>query len=515
MPTERLSMRRIREILRLKWVLGRSHREIARATGVGVGTVSEVAWRARMAGIEGWAAVEVLDEPTLEARLYPKVVTTAPRTLPDPVYLAKELRRPGVTLRLLHAEYLEQSPGGYGYTLFCESFRAWQKRHKLTMRQLHRAGDKLFIDYSGKRPTIVDPRTGERVAVELFVAVLGASSFTYAEATRTQRIPDFVASHVRALEFFGGVPGALVPDQLRSAIGTPCRYEPAAQRTYDELAGHYQTTILPARPGKPRDKAVVEVGVQVAQRWILARLRHRTFFSLEELNEAIGELLDELNDRVMRRWGESRRALFERLERPALRPLPPERFSFGEWKLGLTVNLDYHVDVGGHYYSVHYTRVHHEVDVRVGGSIVEIFERGDRVAAHLRSYQKGGFTTVPEHMPAIHRKHAEWTPERVARWAGTVGPKTRELVEAIMAERRHPEHGYRSWLGLMRLGDRYGRDRLEAACHRALVAGARSYKNVKSILERGLDRAPLPNATDGDAAPPVAHDNIRGPGYYH
>jgi transposase len=515
MATERLSMRKIREILRLKWVLGRSHREIARATGVGVGTVSEVAWRARTAGIDGWAAVEATDEPTLEARLYPSVVTTPGRTLPDPVYLAKELRRPGVTLRLLHAEYMEQSPGGYGYTQFCEAFRAWQKRRKLTMRQLNRAGDKAFIDYSGKKPSVVDPGTGERVEVELFVAVLGASSYTYAEATRTQRVADFVSSHVRALAFFGGVPAALVPDQLRSAVGRPCRYDPEAQRTYDELAGHYNTTILPARPAKPRDKALVEVGVQIAQRWILARLRNHIFFSLEELNDAIADLLVELNDRMMRRWRESRRQLFERLERPALRPLPDERFDFGEWKIDCGVNLDYHVDVGGHYYSVHYGLVHERVDVRIGAATVEIFHRSRRVAAHLRSYQKGGFTTLPEHMPALHRKHAEWTPERVAQWAGTVGPMTRALVETIMAERRHPEHGYRSWLGLMRLGERYGNDRLEAACQRALVAGARSYKNVKSILERGLDRAPLPNTTDGDAAPPVAHDNIRGPDYYH
>lgn len=514
MATERLSMRKIREILRLKWVLGRSHREIARATGVGVGTVSEVAWRARTAGIDSWVSVEAMDEPTLEARLYPSLATGTARSLPDPVYLAKELRRPGVTLRLLHAEYMEQTPGGYGYTQFCESFRAWQRRRKLTMRQLHRAGDKAFIDYSGKKPSIVDPTSGERVEVELFVAVLGASSYTYAEATRTQRVADFVSSHVRALAFFGGVPAALVPDQLRSAIGKPCRYEPGAQRTYDELAQHYNTTILPARPAKPRDKALVEVAVQVAQRWILARLRNHIFFSLEELNDAIADLLVELNDRVMRRWGESRRQLFERLERPALGPLPAERFDYGEWKIDCGVNLDYHVDVNGHYYSVHYGLVHERVDVRTGAATIEIFHRGHRVAAHLRSYHKGGFTTLPEHMPALHRKHAEWTPERVAHWAGTVGPETRALVEAIMAERRHPEHGYRSWLGLMRLGERYGRDRLEAACQRALVAGARSYKNVKSILERGLDSAPLPDATDGDAAP-VAHENIRGPNYYH
>jgi transposase len=426
----------------------------------------------------------------------------------------KELRRPGVTLKLLHEEYLAQHPDGYGYTQFCEAYREWRRQQRLTMRQVHRAGDKLFVDYAGKRPSIVDPKTGERTEVELFVAVLGASSYTYAEATLTQRVPDFIASHVRALEFFGGVPAALVPDQLKSAVTRADRYEPGLQRSFEELARHYGTTVLPARPAKPRDKVLVEVGVQVAERWILARLRNRTFFSLAELNEAIGELLDDINGRVMRRWGESRRQLFERLERPALRPLPSARFSYGEWKIDAGVNIDYHVDLAGHFYSVHYSLVHERVDARLTATTVEIFHRGQRVAVHRRSYVRGGFTTLDEHMPAAHRKHATWSPERMSRWAGSVGPLTRALVEAIIAERRHPEHGYRSCLGLMRLGDRYGRERLEAASQRALIVGARSYRSVQSILERGLDRAPLPES-DGAAPVGASHDNIRGPDYYN
>jgi transposase len=380
------------------------------------------------------------------------------------------------------------------------------------MRQLHRAGDKLFIDYSGKKLILVDAKTGDAVEAELFVAVLGASNYTYAEATLTQRVPDFIASHVRALHFFGGVPAALVPDQLKSAVVAACRYEPGPQRTYEELAQHYDTVVLPARPYKPRDKAKVEVGVQIAQRWILARLRHRIFFSLTELNQSIGELLDDLNDRVMRRYGESRRQLFERLERPALKPLPTERFSYGEWKIDAGVNIDYHIDVDGHFYSVHYGLVQERVDARLTTTTVEVFHRGERIAAHVRSYARGGFTTKDEHMPAAHKNQAKWSPERIGRWAATIGPQTRKLAEAIIAERRHPEHGYRSCLGLMRLGDRYGKPRLEAASERALVAGARSYKSVKSILERGLDSAPLPNA-DAAAPPGATHDNIRGPDY--
>jgi transposase len=505
-------MRKTREVLRLKLELGRSHREIARTLGMGVGTVSECVARARAAGID-WAAAETLDDVALESRLYPSKKTTG-RALPDPAYLDKELRRPGVTLKLLHEEYLGQHADGYGYTQFCEAYRDWCRRRQVTMRQVHRAGDKLFVDYAGKKPSIVDPRTGERTEVELFVAVLGASSFTYAEATLTQRVPDFIGSHVRALEFFGGVPAALVPDQLKSAVTRADSYEPGTQRSFEELARHYGTTVVPARPAKPRDKALVEVGVQIAERWILARLRHRTFFSLGELNAAILELLDGINDRLMRRWGESRRQLFERLERPALRPLPTTRFSYGEWKIDAKVHIDYHVELAGHYYSVHYGLVHERVDARLTATTVEIFHRGTRIASHARSHARGGFTTHGDHMPAAHRKHASWTPERMARWAGTVGPLTRALVEAIITERRHPEQGYRSCLGLMRLGERYGRDRLEAASQRALVAGARSYKSVQSILERGLDRAALP---DTDAAVPtgVAHENIRGPGYYN
>jgi transposase len=283
---------------------------------------------------------------------------------------------------------------------------------------------------------------------------------------------------------------------------------------YEELAQHYGTTILPARPKRPRDKAKVEVGVLIAERWILARLRNQTFFSLGELNERIVELLDDLNDRVMRRYGESRRQLFERLDRPALTALPAARFSFGEWATA-KVNIDYHVAVKDHFYSVHYSLVHETVDVRYTATIVEIFHRGRRVASHARSFVKNGFTTITEHMPAVHQKQAEWTPARMARWAATAGPHARTLVEAIMAEKRHPEHGFRSCLGIMRLGERYGADRLDAACQRALAGGARSYTHVESILKTGLDRAALPELAADTDTPTAAHDNIRGRTYYN
>jgi transposase len=380
------------------------------------------------------------------------------------------------------------------------------------MRQLHRAGEKLFVDYSGKKPAIVDPDTGEVREVELFVAVLGASNYTFAEATFTQQIPDWIQSHVHAFEFFGGVPGAIVPDQLKTGITRACRYEPELQRSYDELALHYGTAIVPARPASPRDKAKVEAAVLIAQRWILARLRHETFFSLAALNQRILELLDELNRRVMRHYRASRRELFEQLDRPALRPLPETRFEHAGWRF-VRPNLDYHVELDGHYYSVPFTLRHERLDLRHTATTVEVFHKGQRVASHRRSSLRGRHTTVAEHMPKSHQAHLEWSPERIGRWAASIGPCTQQLVEAIFADRPHPEQGYRSCLGILRLAKRYGDTRLEAACQRAVAVGARSYRHVDSMLKHGLDRLPATAESSRDAVA-VAHANLRGRDYY-
>jgi transposase len=505
-------MRKAKDILRQKWVLGASHREIAASQDVGAGSVSDVVKRAQAAGLMVWSAVEPIDEATLEARLYPSKAASERRPLPDPAHIDVELRGAGVTLQLLHVEYLERHPGGYGYTQFCEHYRRWLKTRAPTMRQTHRAGEKLFVDYSGKRPHIIDA-SGEPVEVELFVAVLGASNYTYAEATRTQRAPEWIASHVRAIEFFGGAAGAIVPDQLRSGVSRPCWYEPGIHRTYDELAAHYGTAIVPARPEHPRDKAKVEVAVQIAQRWILARLRHQRFFSLDELNIQIADLVEELNDRTMKVYGASRRQLFERLDRPALKPMPEKRFVFGDWKR-VRVNIDYHVQVEHHFYSVHHSLIHEDLDARVSADTVEIFRRDQRVASHVRSYDRGRHTTIAEHMPKQHQKHLEWSPSRITHWASTIGPQTARLVEAILADRPHPEQGYRSCLGILRLGKQYGDARLEAACGRALVAGARSYRHIEAILKRGLDRVPIEPVEEG-ASKPIQHENIRGRDTYH
>jgi transposase len=507
-------MQQIREILRQKLALGRSHREVAKSLGISPSTVASVFTDARSLGLDA-AAIEKLTDAELEAQLYPKTASTSARPEPDCAALHLELRRAGVTLALLHVEYLTEYPDGLRYTAFCDRYRVWSKRRSPVMRQVHVAGDKLFVDYAGMKPCIVDATTGEVINVELFVAVLGASNYTFAEATRTQSVPDFVGSVSRTLTSLGGAPRAIVPDQLKSAVIRACRYDPGVQRTTAELARYYETTILPARPKSPRDKAKVEVGVQIAERWLLARIRNETFTSLGALNARLAELTADLNNRTMRTYKASRRELFERLDRPELTPLPDTPFEASTWKkVGL--NIDYHVAFEDHFYSAPHALRHEDVELwlRATTSAIEIFHGRERVATHVRSYVRGGFTTKSEHMPSSHRAHAEWTPSRILGWADQVGPNVRALCEVILRERRHPEWGYRSCLGLFRLAKKYGNARLDAASRRALYAGARSYRPVKTILEHNLEGQPLPES-DAPATTGTAHENVRGANYYH
>jgi len=511
--TERLTMRNAREILRTKWELGLSNRQAARSAGTSPASVDNVLKRARAAGLTSFADVAGLSEDELMLRLYAETNLGAvmTRAEPDCAWIHRERSRPGVTLDLLHQEYLEQHPDGYQYTAFCDRYRAFLKRRGAVMHQPHIAGDKMLVDYSGKRPSLIDAVTGEVIEVEFFVAVLGASSFTYAEATRTQRVPDFIGSHARAFAFFGGVPRAVVPDNLKSAVVRACRYEPELQRSYEHMAQHYGTAIVPARPYKPRDKAKVEVAVQVAQRFILARLRNRVFHTLSGLNEAISELLEALNARTMRMYGKSRRELFDSLERSALLALPAERFELTEWKKA-KVNIDYHVVFGERFYSVPSRYLHEEVWVCATESSVDVQLRGRRIAVHARS-GSNRYSTVREHMPSSHRAHADWTPSRILSVAQHVGPATHALCAAILSERPHPEQGFRSCLGIVRLCKRYGDARVESACARALSVHARSYRSVESMLRSGLDRAPLASAEES-ATVVTEHDNIRGRDYY-
>jgi transposase len=514
--SERLSMRKVREVLRLKHQ-GRSRAEIAASIGIGDSTVSGYISRAEKAGLT-WPEASAMTEADIEARLFRDVGRNEPpaRVPIDFAWVHRELSRVGVTLQTLWVEYREAAASAaplkpYEYSRFCELYGHWKRKLAVTMRQVHRAGEKLFIDYSGKKLHIVDPSTGEATEVELFVAVLGASNYTYAEATRSQKLGDFVASTVRAFEYFGRVPQIVVPDQLRSAVSSPDRYEPDINPTYLEMAQHYGVTVIPARPRKPKDKAKVEGGVLIAQRWIIAALRNRTFFTLAEINEAIGALLERLNTRPFQKLEGCRRSAFEAIDKPAMRPLPGRRYELADWKHA-KVNIDYCITYEHRHYSVPHALVGESVEIRATASVVEILHKGTRVASHPRCYgAKGTATIADEHRPHTHREYGKWPPERVVAWAESVGAHVGELAQRLMSRRTHPETGYRACLGVIRLADQFGRERVDAACARAVSIGSPTFKTVQAILKNGLDRTPLFEPPPRTA---LEHDNIRGPSYF-
>jgi transposase len=442
MPAERLPMRQVREVLRLHHVCGQSGHRIAMAVGISRYTVAEYLRRAAVVGIT-WPVPPELDDAALERKLFtPSGAITAEkvRSQPDWARIHAELRRPGVTLLLLWEEYRAGRPDGYGYSRFCDLYATWRGRLSPTMRQHHPLGERLFVDYAGQTVEVVDAITGEVRAAQIFVAALGASNLTYAEACWTQGLADWLGCHVNAFAFFGGVTRQVVCDNLKAGVTAVCRYEPGINRSYADLATHYGTAIVPTRVRKPRDKAKVEIAVQLVQRWVLARLRHRRFFSLAELNAAIGELIETLNSRPMRHLGSSRRALFEASERSALLRLPTEPYVYAEWRR-CRAGLDYHVELYGHWYSVPSRLVREEIEARLTERTVELFHRGTRIACHIRSSLRGRHTTVPEHMPSAHRRYADWTLERLRREAVAIGPATVALVEQILQAKPHPEQG--------------------------------------------------------------------------
>lgn len=513
MAAERLPMRKVREVLRLKHACGVSERVIARSVGVSRSTVAEYLRRASVIGL-GWPLPAELDDAALDRRLFtpPGFHGGPPAPLPDWGRLQLELRRPGVTLLLLWEEYRAEHPAGYGYSRFCALHGAWRRTVSATMRQIHVAGEKLFVDFAGDTVPVFDVPSGEVRAAHIFVAVLGASNYTFAQARWSEGLADWTAAHVNGFAFLGGVPALVVCDNLKAGVTVACRYEPGINRTYQDLATHYGTAILPARVRKPRDKAKVEVAVLIVERWILARLRHRRFFSLVELNAAIAELLAVLNARPMRKIGVSRRQLFETIDAPALAPLPAEPYEYAEWKKA-RVAPDYHIELAGHFYSVPSGLIRQTVEARTTETTVEVFHKGKRVAAHVRSSLRNRHTTVPEHMPSAHRRYAEWTPARLTREAARIGPATVQLIETILRAKPHPEQGFRAGLGILRLAKSYGDIRLEAACLRGLSIGASTYGSIASILKNGLDKAF--HADAAAAAEPIRHGNIRGRGYYH
>lgn len=520
-------MRKIRDVLRLH-ASGLAKRRIAVSLNIGRTSVCDYIKRAEEAGLS-WPLPEELSEEDLELRVFPKAATSGAVQLSaapadvvqryrplDYQTLHRELKRPGVTLMLLWHEYRSSQPEGYSYSQFCAIYRAWKNKLNPTMRQSHRAGEKLFVDYAGMTAEVINPETGEVLTAQIFVATLGASNYTFAEATWSQTLPDWIGSHSRAFSFFGGVPAQIVPDNLKSGVIKACLYDPEINRTYADMAAHYGSAIIPARPRKPKDKAKVEVSVQIVERWILARLRNQQFFSLAELNQAIAELLDDLNKRVTRHLGASRRQLFEQLDQPELRPLRRDAYEYAEWKQR-RAGLDYHVEVAKHYYSVPHTLAREKLWARITARTVEVFHKGKRVATHIRGSGNRHHTTISEHMPSSHRRYASWTLERIRREASSSGPNSEALIEIVLRGKPHPEQGFRSCIGILRLAKSHGPERLDAACERALDIGAHSYTSVSSILKNNLDRQPSPKRTTDKRNTGLAidHTNIRGSRYFH
>jgi transposase len=504
----RTPVRKLKEVARLYLDLKLGVRPIARACTISTSTAHTYVERLKELDVP-YRELSVMGDDELEDLLFPKEERVPTKPLPDFDYLVKEMKKKGVTLQLLYEEYCNDNPDGYERSRFYSLYNNWVKKVDPVMRFTHKAGEKMFIDFSGDKPHYQDPVTGEIVEAELFVAVLGAGSCIFARVVPDQTVEHFIECMIRAFEFYGGCPSLVVTDNLKSGVTHPCYYEPEINRTFAAMAEHYGVGVLPTRVRKARDKAKVESGVLQAQRRILAPLRNMTFFSVAELNEAVIGEAKKLNGRPMTGIGRSRSDLFLELDKPALRPLPLERYVISQWKKA-KVHIDYHVDVARTYYSVPYTLIGQQVDISHTSSVIEIYHKGKRVASHMRVNRPGAYVTEPLHMPHDHRRYLEWTPARIKSWGEKIGPHTKMLMEEIMEHRDHPEHGFRSCLGLIRLSKLYSPERVEQACGRALELTAYNYRSVKSLLERGLEK--MSSEVRKKVIP--LHANVRGKGYY-
>lgn len=506
---QRFIVELVRETLRLKFELKKTNREIARILDISKSTVATYFSRAKACEIKSYKQVVELDDEQLKSMIFPS--KGGHKVIPiDFNYFYQEVKKPHVTLQLLWQEEFAKNPDFYSYSHFCSMYKKWRKNLDISMRQSYKAGEKLFIDYAGTTVPITNKKTGEITEAQFFVASLGASNYTYAEVTWSQGTKDFISSNVNAFEFFNGVAEILVPDNLKSGVQKPCRYEPIINKTYREMAKHYDCVVIPARVKKPKDKAKVEGAVLIASRWILAALRNRKFFSLEEANEAIWELLEQFNSKEFQKMDGSRKTTFEEIEKAFLKPLPDTRFVIAEWKT-VKVNIDYHIEIEKCYYSVPYSFRGKKMEARYTDATIEIFYQGRRITSHSRLHKKGSHSTHKEHMPKAHRESLQWTPSRIIKWARSIGACTALLVTRIMEQREHPEQGFRSCLGIIRLEKKYSKERLENACKRALRFGGTSFRSVQSILKKGLDQQEVfsPDTSSG-----VEHENIRGSDYY-
>ncbi len=513
MPTERISMRKLKEIMRLKFEARLTNRQIACSINISPATVSRYLTTIAGNGVT-WPLAEGMSEEELEAKIYTKSTNSAPLEFltPDCAYISRELKKKNVTKQLLWEEYCREHPNNhYSYSQYCTIYREWNASSDLTMRQTHIAGEKLFVDYCGHTIPIYSRDSDEVIDAQIFTAVLGASNYTYAEATLSQELPNWIGSNVRAFDFFGGVPKIVVPDNLRSAISKACKYEPDVNPTYHQMALHYHVAIIPARKYRARDKAKAEVGVQIVQRWILARLRNHKFYSLYELNVMIKALLNDLNNRAFKKLPGTRKSTFLEIDKPALQPLPQDKYQYTEVKKA-RVHIDYHIEIDKRYYSVPYTLAKKVVEAHITNHTVSIYYKGERIASHAKIQRQGQHATITEHMPIKHQKYHDWSPGRFLNWANDIGPATCEIVKHLLEQRMHPEQAYRSCFGVLDLAKKYSKPRLEAACARAIHIGAKTRKSIISILASGLDQVPLNEPTGSTLT--THHENIRGSQYY-
>ncbi len=514
MSRRRTDMRKLREIIRLHFESGMSANKIATSVNVARSVVQEYLRRARVHDLS-WPLPAGMDDAQLENLLYPITVQGQQYAEPDWQALHEQLKEKGITRELVWLDYKSDCGSGdkapYSYQQYCRLYQAWSKNISVVMRQEHLAGEKLFVDFAGKTIPVVNPETGEVTFAQIFVAVMGASNYTFVTACESQKIDSWLAAHVQAFRFFGGVPELLIPDNLKSAVTRYHRYEPKLNERYYQFARHFGTTIIPARAGKPKDKAKVEKGVQFVETWIIGVLRKHTFFSFEELNKAISELLYRLNEKKFKKLSGCRRSWFETLDRPALKQLPLNNFEDAEW-LELTVGADYHVEVNRHFYSVPYTLKHKRVQARLTPTILEILYKGTRVASHIVRQEQGKASTIDEHRPTAHQAVSKWTVERLLNWAARVGPGTKTLCAAIIDNSRHPSVGIQASLGLLSMHKEFGPERLEAACRHANQSGGWTIRNIRAYLKNGMDKRnvqlAIPDLKLG------VHENVRGESYY-
>jgi transposase len=513
MPNKGVTMNKIKIILRLYYESKLSQRNIARSLKLSVGVINKYLQRAAECNLS-WPLPEEYED---ESKLASLISIVSKRAVLNNVSfdfkaIHQEMKRKSVTLQLLWEELQSTETKSISYSHFCLLYRAWRKSQPQSMRQTHKAGDKAFVDYAGQTVNVADADTGEIRTAQIFVGVLGASCYTYAEATWSQQLPDWIGSHVRMLNFFGGCPTLIVPDNLRSGVSKACRYEPEINQTYADFIDYYKTAVLPARPAKPKDKSKAENAVLIVERWILARLRNRVFTSLAELNQAIAELVHYLNLKPFKKLPGSRATAFAEIDKPALKPLPVYPYEYADFKKA-RVHIDYHVELDGHYYSVPYALISKEINIRSTVSRIECWYQGKQIAIHARSYRKGSHTTLSEHMPKSHRKHMEWTSGRFLNWAAQIGFATTSMVKYLLENKPHPEQGYRSCLGLLNLAKRFGEDRLEKACDYALKIGAKTRRSVESILVRNMENTVIASSQIYIDIP--YHENLRGSNYYN